>query len=1761
MSMDSAVSIGWDVLKWVVVPVKRQFGYVISSKSYAQDLQKEVGKLAYEADMVHNDVEVARNNSREVYSHVAEWQAKAEKALKEARDLLGDFEKASKTCCYGSLHEPCCRYQFSRKAKHMIEGIQRLAQEFSEFKYISFSGTAPGNAAASTPAKREGKDVVQSTISMASASFASRSIKLKDDGMVQSRELIMQEIMAALADNNNSVVGIYGMGGVGKSTLLDDAERRIKKAKSFDWVAKADVSENQDIKRIQGEIAHALDLDIKDVEYVNSRAERLRTRLENEVREKKKVLIILDNLWKGLDLKSVGIPCGHNNKVIGCKLLLTSRFQDVLRREMGCDRDFLLDALKEEEAKRLFERTVGDKVHHDPFKSLVDEALNKCAGLPFLIIAMANVFRDADFREWKDVLRQIEMSTNKGIDEKINEMLQLSYNRFKGEYGKEVKSLLRLCVVYGVSKPSLENLVRYGVGSRLFREDSSMEEVRDRLSSLIRTLKASSFLLEDNEDVDGFKIHDLVRGFIASVASRDDPLLVLKNHDKSVIELPKDKLKSCTSVCFPYVDMEELPEDLDCPEMRIFLLFTNNESLKVPSSCFNSMRKLMVLHLSQVRLTRSPSPFQFLENLHTLCLNDCSLEDVAMISELKRLCVLSFANSKIQRLPKEIGQLVELRLLDLNHCSKLEIIEPGVLGSLMKLEELYMENSFDRWNDVEQTPPTNAGLIELNNLKNFCTLYVSILDPSVLPQDLNVEKLTKYQIRIGNVPRWRSRNVSKTLEPSSTLELRLDPMSDILRKGCIETLLGKPDGLILDGLNGIEQSICALSQKGFPKLKHLQVKNSPSVHHVLQLPSHTEFKMLESLLFDNLINLEKICNNHISSNSFSALKVVRVENCDKMEVLFPLSLLRELPHLEEIQVVSCHLMREIVEVDDCGKLELRNLHVLNLHDLPNMKNFCTVGMAPSSCASNDHVGTQVAFFNGQQVAFPSLETLRITWMDSIEIIWDNQVAAESFCKLKSLRVYGCNKLLKRVWDKELHSQVKFQCLHSVTVSRCDSLTSLFPTSVARDLMQLEELKINGCGGIVELIEKEGLVPRDVFPKLTSLELNHLPELKCIYTGTHALRWPALKILKVDGCSKVEILASQLENEMPPHKQPLFLIEKGAFSNLQELKLDLYGGMEIWHGHSHDGESFCKVRVLELCHFSKESAMSTCHLVRSLTNLQELVVRNSDIEELSDIVEAKEGPRHELKVIPPFSRFFQHLKTLDVSFCDGLSKMFTPTIAGNLVGLTKLRISKCKMLTEVICDDGGEEGLVVVFNQLKYMELDGLTGLRCFSSSKCTLMFPLLEDVIVSGCPSMKFFSEGPINTPKLERVQASTEAWFWKENLNITIQNMFKEMATFAGVKSMRLSEFPELIGKWHGELIPIKPSWQLESLVVDKCPSFTNAIPSRLIPVLNEVQGLQVRDCESLEEVFNLDGLEGVRSTRVLPILQDLDLVNLPKLQRLWNNHLQGMLRFDMIFGLTLYKCSNLRHAFTPSMARCVANLWRMEIKECGQMEGVIAEEEGQGSAVEKIKFPNLYWMKLECLPNMSSFLSGKNHRLECPKLAELSIAYCPKMRSLTRQPLMEIDHRTPSLFTSQVQFPKLQSIFLSHMENLSKIWIDSPQDTLTFEHLRKVKVDNCKSLENLFPHWVATSLNQLEKLRVEFCAIKEIVASGDNTPHSTTAQALFPQLTSLVFHAMPQLKRFCPNLSTLNWPFLKKLRVTHCDKLEHVSFGGNHEQVASKK
>ncbi|XP_048135746.1 disease resistance protein At4g27190-like [Rhodamnia argentea] len=1361
----------------------------------------------------------------------------------------------------------------------MTDDIKNLILANSN-KEISFSG----------PARREGNDATASVLS------TSMSVKLRDHGVFESRASMIRNIMDALADNSKSVVGVYGMGGVGKSTLLEDVKRILIEERSFDWVAKADVSKNPNIHTIQGDIAACLKLtDIKKEETISARAELLRERLEKEGREKKKVLIILDNLWEKLDLKLVGIPCGHDNKAIGCKLLLTSRDQRLLQREMGCDREFLLGGLDKEEARALFERTVGDKVHDNEFQPWVEAALRRCAGVPFLIVAMGKLLKYAALYEWRDTLKKIEKFNHREINGLIDQMLQWSYDRLEGE----AKSLLRLCVVYSVSKPSLENLVRYGFGLGLFQQVSSMEEARDRLHTQIRALQASALLL-DSEDIGGFKIHDLVCEFVALVSSRDHhPLLVLEDPVKSLTELPEDKLESCEAMCFP--NMKELSQELNCPELRILLLSTKDDSLHIPDSYFNSMRNLMVLNLTSIRLTCSPSPFQFLSNLHTLCFQNCSFEDVAILGNLKGLHILSIVDSEIQRLPKEIGQLVELRSLDLSRCPKLEIIEPGVLQSLTNLEELYLKQSFHHWSAGEQTQPTNASLSELNHMKKLCTLHVSIPDPRVLPDDLYVEKLTKYEIRIGKEWRWwKDCNGSRTLE---------------------------------------------------------------------------------------LINLEKIYHNHISIKSFKTLKVVRVEGCDKMEVLFPCSVVRQLPHLEKIEVVDCELMRGIVEADDDrGKLELPKLRVLKLCGLPNIASFFSTGSSPSRSTSDDQVGTQIAFFNGQQVSFPFLESLTIEGLPNLNEIWSDESPLESsnlrslkvvqceslskvisskslvkLHKLQTLRINDCslvqeifylegpsangdvetlselttlelNKLgsLRHIWQENPSGIVSFHKLKEFKLDGCDNLEFIFFPSMVKSLAQPRDLTVANCKKMETIIaEEEGLgmeISKTLtFSMLTNLLLRRLESLKCFSRRKCKISFFCFitKDFRVDRF----ILEIQMMTFFSSNDKPMTgSREAQSRDRVNSHSAALFGG-EV---------AFPSLAILEVSGLGNPEFLFSPSMVKSLAKLRNLTV--SDCKKMEAIITEEEGLGVEISETLSFPMltnlrltnlggltcfssekgWLKSLESLKAKACVSLEVVLElqplipldgqpvalplkeATVSGlpklkDLTQLEELEIRECgiaeliekegvpvpRILTEVISDKGSKEGHEVAFHHLKCMELDGLIELKCFSSGGCALIFPLLEDVIVNGCPNMKFFFEGPIEAPKLDS-------------------------PTAAKAKFVRLFEFPELVGKWHNEHNPVNSSWQLKTLVVDKCPSFINAMPFKLMLVLEKMTSLQVRDCKSLEEIFDLEGLESVESTRVLPRLEDLHLINLPKLRQLWNKDLQGMMRFNslsFLSSLTLYK------------------------------------------------------------------------------------------------------------------------------------------------------------------------------------------------------------------------------------------------------------------
>ncbi|CAL5422971.1 unnamed protein product [Camellia sinensis] len=99
------------------------------------------------------------------------------------------------------------------------------------------------------------------------------------DNGFESRISTMREVMEALKDDNIHMIGICGMGGIGKTTMVKDVAQKVKTGNLFDEVVMTAVSQQPDLKKIQRNLAELLGLKLED-ESEFARASRLRERIK-----------------------------------------------------------------------------------------------------------------------------------------------------------------------------------------------------------------------------------------------------------------------------------------------------------------------------------------------------------------------------------------------------------------------------------------------------------------------------------------------------------------------------------------------------------------------------------------------------------------------------------------------------------------------------------------------------------------------------------------------------------------------------------------------------------------------------------------------------------------------------------------------------------------------------------------------------------------------------------------------------------------------------------------------------------------------------------------------------------------------------------------------------------------------------------------------------------------------------------------------------------------------------------------------------------------------------------------------------------------------------------------------------------------------------------------------------------------------------------------------------------------------------------------
>ncbi|GAY66980.1 hypothetical protein CUMW_253110 [Citrus unshiu] len=842
---------------------------------------------------------------------------------------------------------------------------------------------------------------------------------------------------------------------------------------------------------------------------------------------------------------------------------------------MGSEANFSIEILNEEEAWRLFEVKLGNDDLIPRMKSTATHIVKECGGLPIAIEPIAKALRNKTQSEcWKNALHELRMPTENNFHRELGKAytaIKLSYDALKGE---QLKKIFQLCSLMPKSFFA-SDLFKYCIGLGIFR-GIDMEDARNKLYTLVHELKDSCLLLEGYSCRE-FSMHDVVHDVAILIACGEQKEFLVRNGD--VWEWPdKDALKKCYAISWIDSSGGELPEGLECPQLELLLLSSEHSSVDVniPQRFFTGMRELKVVDLTNMQLFSLPSSIDLLVNLQTLCLDYSTLGDITIIGKLKNLEILSLIESDIVEFPEELGKLTKLRLLDLTNCFHLKVIAPNVIASFTRLEELYMSNCFVEWkveDEGSSSKKSKASLDELMPLPRLTTLEIAVENDNALPEGFFVRELERFKILIGDrsfeppvilSKDWFriSRSHFLILDHQSLRMLKLKLNCKTI---CSRKLQGirKVEYLCLDKFQGVKNILFELDTQGFSQLKHLLVQNNPDLLFIVdsrEIVDCDAFPLLELLSLQNLINLKRICVDRLSTESFSELRTMKVENCDELSNIFVLSTTKCLPSLQRIAVIKCNKMKEIFAIggeepdvvdnnNAIENIEFAQIRYLSLGNLPELKSFCCEVKGPSMSPS---------LFNGK-VVLPNLEALELCEIN-VKSIWHNQTPC-CFQRLTRLIVWGCQKL-------------KF----------------MFYASMIKSLEQLQQLEIRNCTGLQVIISEGGPgqePPCFAFRRVTNISLCHLPELTCLYPGLHTSEWPELKKLEVFSCDKLNTFASESfsfhsneKKQLHVPKQPFFSFEK-IFPNLEELGLSIKDIMMLLQGDFPQDHLFGSLKDLEV----------------------------------------------------------------------------------------------------------------------------------------------------------------------------------------------------------------------------------------------------------------------------------------------------------------------------------------------------------------------------------------------------------------------------------------------------------------------------------------------------------------------------------------------------------------------------------------------------
>ncbi|XP_022735754.1 probable disease resistance protein At4g27220 [Durio zibethinus] len=436
---------------------------------------------------------------------VLDWLKRAEKELEETQCLEAEIERMK---CFNWCPSWGWRYCLRKKVAKKTISIDKLL--------VSCNFPRVGHRA-----PLEGIEFFTS----------------KDFMPNESSNFTFNEIIKALNTDGVNMIGLYGMPGVGKTTLAKEAGKHAKEQKLFDKVVMATMSQAPNLSKIQDKIAELLGL-----------------KFEASTKE--------------------------------------GKAEELQRRFVG----FLLDILSEGEAWALFKDTVGLKDVSLRLNDVAKEVASECNA----IATIGKELKGASLDGWKAANKRLKDSRhldNEEVSQGIYNCLKLSYDYLKGD---NIRTCFLLCSLFPEDWDiDIESLVMFAIGHGLFSHIYLIEDLRREIREALRKLQEAGLLLRtDNDDDERYvSMHDVVRDFAHWITSTGKNIFMVK---EGLMEWPiSERCESHTAISFWNSKINIFPEKLEFPELKI-LIFTGKTLVEAAIAFVEGMKALRVLHLQDV---------------------------------------------------------------------------------------------------------------------------------------------------------------------------------------------------------------------------------------------------------------------------------------------------------------------------------------------------------------------------------------------------------------------------------------------------------------------------------------------------------------------------------------------------------------------------------------------------------------------------------------------------------------------------------------------------------------------------------------------------------------------------------------------------------------------------------------------------------------------------------------------------------------------------------------------------------------------------------------------------------------------------------------------------------------------------------------------------------------------------------------------------------------------------------------------------------